>query len=336
MPQLRRDRLTQEWVFVATESAKPEELVVKRARKAQPPLDAGCPLCPNPDEGRKAPELLHMPSIGGVGWPVRIVALRTPAPAVDAAATRARRLLRNEAEGLSLQELVVETPNHSLHTAQLPDVHLANVLRAVKARYDELSRDPRLAHISITKKHGAEAGAVFEHAHWQLMATDAVPAQVSGWLQHARQHYGKSGSCVFCVALQEELETQTRIVLAGDDFVALEPYASPTPFCTHVYPRRHMASFSEINAGEIQDLACILHGVFARFYHGLGDPDFHCILRTAPVANAGVKYYHWSFNIVPCFTAVAAPGGEACVNSVLPEAAAEFLRAVRVEQAIPA
>ncbi len=335
MPQLRQDRLTQEWVFVATESSKPEQFVVKRVRKPQPTFDPECALCPNPED-HQAPELLHMPLVGGAGSAVRIVTLRASVATLAAGATVAPTVSPGQAQGLCPQELVVETHDHSMHTALLPDSNLVNVFRVLKARSDELSCDPRLAHITIAKRHGSKAGAAYEHPHWQLTATDAVPAQVSGWLQHARQHYGKSGTCIFCVALKEELETQTRIVLAGEHFVALEPFASPSPFCTQVYPRRHMASFSEINAGEIQDLARVLHGVLARFYHGLADPDFHCTLRSAPIGSVGVKYYHWSFNIVPCLASVTAAGREVSANSVLPEIAAEFLRAVRVERAIPA
>lgn len=335
MPQLRQDRLTQEWVFVATESSKPEQFVVKRVRKPQPTFDPECALCPNPED-HQAPELLYMPLVGGAGSAVRIVTLRASVATLAAGATVAPTVSPGQAQGLCPQELVVETHDHSMHTALLPDSNLVNVFRVLKARSDELSCDPRLAHITIAKRHGSKAGAAYEHPHWQLTATDAVPAQVSGWLQHARQHYGKSGTCIFCVALKEELETQTRIVLAGEHFVALEPFASPSPFCTQVYPRRHMASFSEINAGEIQDLARVLHGVLARFYYGLADPDFHCTLRSAPIGSIGVKYYHWSFNIVPCLASGAAPGREVCANSVLPEIAAQFLRAVRVERAIPA
>lgn len=335
MPQLRQDRLTQEWVFVATQSADLEELVVKRVRKPLPSFDPCCPLCLNLDEHNPT-EILRKPPATGGGSPIRIVALKDPAPILAGTAARSLRHLGSQGEGLCFRELVVETSDHSLHTAMLPDAHLAHILRTLKARYDELSRDPRLAHVTIAKKHRLEGGAAVEHSHWQVTASDSIPTQVSCWLQHARRHYGKSGDCIFCVALQEELETQTRIVLAGEHFVALEPYASSSPFCTQVYPRRHMASFSEINAAEIQDLARILHGVLARFYHGLEDPGYHCTLRGAPIGSAAVKYYHWSFNIVPSFPSAAPPGREACMNSVLPETAAEFLRAVRVEQAIPA
>jgi len=236
------------------------------------------------------------------------------------------------------QEIIVETSDHSLSTALLPEPQLFAVLCAAKIRYEELSRDPRFAHISLGKKHGRGAGAVFDHAHWLLSATGTIPAQVLDWMQHARRHFGKSGTCIFCTVLEEEFQSQQRIVMSGEHFIALEPYASPAPFCTHIFPRRHMASFAEIDSEETEDLARILHGVLARFHHGLEDPDFVCALRTTPLANKGVKYYHWSLCLVPRLIQPenAASGKNALLNSVLPETAAEFLRSVRIEQAIPA
>ena len=165
-----------------------------------------------------------------------------------------------------------------------------------------------------------------------------MPSQVSSWLQYARRHYGRSGACVACAVLHQELQVQTRIVVAGEHFIALEPYASPSPFCTHIYPRRHMANFGEASNGEIGDFAAIVHEVLARFYHGLADPGFTCTLRNAPVADRGAKFYHWCLSVVPCLPmAGEAPrANERFVNPLLPEVAAEFLRAVRIEQAISA
>jgi len=340
MPQLRQDRLTQEWVFVASESPQqPEELIVKRTRRVGLAYDPSCPLCPGHENRAVAlPDLLQVPPIANGGVPVRVVSSRTQSCNSEGGPTRLVRLSHSPTGGLTVQEVIVEAPDHSLSTALLPEVQLLNVLRVAKIRFDELSRDPRMAHISLKKKHGAEAGAVCDHPHWQVTATENVPSQVWNWVQHARRHYGKSGTCIFCTVLQDELQAQERIVTTGDHFVALEPYASPTPFCTQIFPRRHMADFAEVDDHELQDLARILHGIFARFYHGLGDPDFACSLRNAPLANAGAKFYHWSLSLAPCLTqpGTTASGREMLLNGVLPEAAAGFLRSVRIEQAIPA
>jgi galactose-1-phosphate uridylyltransferase len=42
---------------------------------------------------------------------------------------------------------------------------------------------------------------------------------------------------MFCQVVQEELGEGKRLVIATDHFVALQQFASPTPFCIHIYPR---------------------------------------------------------------------------------------------------
>ena len=124
---------------------------------------------------------------------------------------------------------------------------------------------------------------------------------------------------------------------ASTHFVALEPFASSTPFATYLYPRRHMASFGDIRPEEIDDLAYVLRTVLAKLYHGLENPDFNYAIRSAPHENAGVIYYHWYLSIIPRLTRVAGfeLGSGMFINTVLPEKAAEFLRGVKIEEAKP-
>jgi UDPglucose--hexose-1-phosphate uridylyltransferase len=141
---------------------------------------------------------------------------------------------------------------------------------------------------------------------------------------------------MFCQMVEEEIAEQKRIVLVTDRFVALEPFASPTPFVTHIYPRRHMASFGDISTAEITDLARTLTTILGKLHHGLGDPDFNYILRCAPAELAGVKYFHWYVSVIPRLTRVAGfeLGSGMFINTVPPETAAEFLRSVQSESAV--
>jgi UDPglucose--hexose-1-phosphate uridylyltransferase len=143
---------------------------------------------------------------------------------------------------------------------------------------------------------------------------------------------------MFCQSVQEELGEGKRLVMASDHFVAVEQFASPTPFCMHLYPRRHMASFGDINADEIADLARVLRTGLGRLYVGRQDPDFNYTIRTAPAEYAGVRYFHWYLSIIPRLTRVAGfeLGSGMFINTVLPEAAAEFLRNVKLERAVGA
>ena len=47
--------------------------------------------------------------------------------------------------------------------ALLSNSHVADVLRIYKTRYDELSLDPRIAHFTIFKNYGVDAGTSLEH-----------------------------------------------------------------------------------------------------------------------------------------------------------------------------
>jgi UDPglucose--hexose-1-phosphate uridylyltransferase len=87
--------------------------------------------------------------------------------------------------------------------------------------------------------------------------------------------------------LEEELHEECRVVLATDHFMALQPFASYTPFQTCIYPRRHMASFGDISGTEAGDLARVLRTVLVKLYFGLNNPDFNYAVRSAPAENAG-------------------------------------------------
>lgn len=335
MPELRQNFFTKEWVIIATERAKrPKELARQQPLKAPACFVASCPFCPG-NEDKTPPEVMRVPANGSGPWQVRVVPNKFSALARDAQPTRTIHRSRRSMGGFGVHEVIVETPDHSHTTALLDDAHVANVLRAYKSRYDELSLDPRIAHITIFKNHGLDAGTSLEHPHSQLIATPVISSQVRGRFQVALQHYDEYGECMFCQMIAEEMTEEDRIVATTEHFVVLEPFASATPFATHIYPRRHMASFGDISGAEITDLARTLRKVLAKLYHGLGDPDFNYTLRSAPAELHGVKYFHWYVSIIPRLTRVAGfeLGSGMFINTVPPESAAEFLRNVKAEAA---
>ena len=71
---------------------------------------------------------------------------------------------------------------------------------------------------------------------------------------------------------------------------------------------------------------------------GLEDPDFNLTVRTAPAECVGVKYFHWYLSVIPRLTRVAGfeLGSGMFINTVLPEAAAQFLCNVKVDTALGA
>jgi UDPglucose--hexose-1-phosphate uridylyltransferase len=65
--------------------------------------------------------------------------------------------------GFAVHDVIIDSPDHSHSIAQMSDAHVANVLRVDKSRYDALSLDHRIAHVTIFDNQGTDAGASLEH-----------------------------------------------------------------------------------------------------------------------------------------------------------------------------
>ena len=161
-----------------------------------------------------------------------------------------------------------------------------------------------------------------------------IPSQVRHRLHEALRHYDDVGECMFCHMVEREVEDQTRIVLKSERFVAMEVFASATPFATRIFSLRHMASFGDISEMEVIDLARVLRTLLAKIYVGLENPDLNFTVRSGPAEYAGARHFHWYVSVIPRLTRVAGfeLGSGMFINTVLPEAAEEFLRKVVVDK----
>ena len=140
---------------------------------------------------------------------------------------------------------------------------------------------------------------------------------------------------MFCHMVEREVEDKTRIVIKSEHFVAMEVFASATPFATHIFPLRHMATFGDISTTEIADLARVLRSLLAKIHVGLENPDLNFTVRSGPSDYASARHFHWYVSVIPRLTRVAGfeLGSGMFINTVLPEAAAEFLRNISAGRA---
>ena len=334
MSELRQNFMTKEWVVISSERAKrPDQMAVHRPAKPAVSYSPSCPFCPG-NESQTPPEILRLHN--GDGWKARVVPNKYSALSPTIKPERTIRRSMRSMTGFGVHEVVIETPDHSQPMALMPDAHVADILRIYKTRYDELSLDPRIEQVTIFKNSGTDAGTSLEHPHSQLIGTPVISHQVRERLQAALRHYDEFGQCIFCQMIEEELQEPVRIVLASEHFVAVELFASPAPFYTHIYPRRHMASFGDISAKEITDLGRVLRTLLAKLYFGLENPDFNFTIRSAPAECVGARYFHWYMSVIPRLTRTAGfeLGTGMFIDTVIPEEAADFLRKVKVETAV--
>lgn len=328
MPELRKDPVTGRWVIIATSRAKrPAEFT----REPVPVPGKGfCPFCAG-SESKTPPEVLAFRTQGHAnspGWTLRVIPNKFPALMVEGELDRRGDGMFDKMNGVGAHEVIVETPEHEVSLADLPERQVKEVLWAFRSRVLDLRQDRRLRYTVMFKNHGEAAGATLEHTHSQLIALPVVPKRVKEEIDGAQEYFTYKERCIFCDIVQNEVDSQTRLIMDTERFVVVAPYAPRFPFETWILPRRHDSHFEDSDPATLENLAWVLRATLRKIDKVLERPAFNFIIHTAPLQEAKMPHYHWHIEIMPKLTRVAgfewATGFH--INPTPPEEAAKFLR----------
>jgi UDPglucose--hexose-1-phosphate uridylyltransferase len=331
MAELRQNMVTKEWVIIADERAKrPDHYIEARERSRTeflPAHDSSCPFCPGNEELDL--EIERMPETDA--WQTRVVYNRYPA-LKDGELNRTFDGVHRRMSGVGYHEIVVETPKHNTTLALMEPEQIKLFLQTFYSRGWGIRKDPRIEQVVYFKNHGERAGASLKHPHSQIIGLPVVPSDIRRRIDEARRYFDDTGNCASCVMMEDELETEKRLVAVSTHFVAFVLYASPSPFHMWIVPRKHSVSFLYSQMEELADLAHLLRDVLRKLYVGLRDPDYNLIIRTSPVKEISNDYLHWYIAIVPRLSQSAGfeLGSGIFINPSIPEESAAFLRDVQI------
>ena len=345
MRELRHDPIQKRWVIISSDRARrPVDLEPERSEPERPVDPARCPFCGG-NEAKTPTEIWSWrdPSAPpGTPWTVRVVPNKYPALTIEGDVEREAVGHYDRVNGVGAHEVIVETPDHG---KRLPDMTLGEfvaVLRAYRARLNDLRRDRRLRYILIFKNYKERAGASLQHPHSQVIATPVTPRTVAGELESARQHYNLKERCLICDILHQEVREQERVVQVDEHFITVAPYASRFPFELMLAPRAHGHDFGLLDDTGLEQLAYHFRDVLRRVQKGLGDPPYNFLLHTSPNTESMSKRpgywstiaadWHWHIEILPRLTSVAGFewGTGYYINPTPPEVAATYLREVEL------
>lgn len=294
---------------------------------------SACPLC----EGREAdagPEILAWREGGPAnvpGWSVRVVANRHPILRIEGGTGVRSQGLFELRDGAGAHEVVIETPIHDQPLHTLDADRLWRVLWAWRTRIQDLKRDSRFASVVVFKNHGRAAGARLDHSHSQLTAFPFLPPALADKLRGSARHLSKTGRCIFCDLIAEDIKDGRRIISDHDAVLAVAPFASRVPFETWLMPRAHAPRFEAATDETLAVLATTLKTVMARIDWALERPACNLVLHTAPLSGEADAAFHWHLEILPRVTRYSGLewGSGMHRNPVSPEQAAEVLRSRR-------
>lgn len=329
MSRLRYDPVTTDWVIYAPSRAlrhHPSPSPASQTATAHSP----CPFCPG-NEAFTPPEIYVFRGGGPIvpsNWRVRVVPNKFAALRIEDNTRRVEETSTFQyMGGCGAHEVVVESPDHAVFLGQQPVEQIELVLRTVQLRHQDLMRDHRFQAIIAFKNHGPAAGTSLEHPHWQVIATPVVPRLLRQKLAVAEEYFDRTGECLYCVALREELAAAKRILAKNDAYVALLPYASHVPFETWIVPLRQQASFASVDGDLLRPLAQLLRAVLLKLYTALDNPSFNLTIDSVSRGDESKEYFVWHLRILPRLTTPAGfeMGSGMSINTVLPEDARDFL-----------
>jgi UDPglucose--hexose-1-phosphate uridylyltransferase len=311
--ELRHDALTDEPVIVAA---------ARQDRTFLPPA-ADCPLCPSrPGLPTEIPD----PDYDVAVFENRFPSLPTAAPG----GTPAGRA-----------EVACYSSRHDASFASLPDTRLLTIGAAWAERSRVLAAMPGVRQILVFENRGEEIGVTLHHPHGQIYAYPFVPPRVARMAEVADRHRARTGGCLGCDLLADEVRTRTRVVAATDHGVAYVPAAARWPWEVHLVPRRHVPDLPSLTDGELEDLVRLQADLLARLDELFGRPaPYMAGWLQAPNGPAAEQRLHLRLEIASPLRAADRlkylAGSEslagAWINDIAPEETAARLRTLRARR----
>jgi UDPglucose--hexose-1-phosphate uridylyltransferase len=236
-----------------------------------------------------------------------------------------------------VHEVIVESPRHIYDWSDLSTKELATVLTVFRDRIDQAYTKHRMTTALVFKNVGRAAGASLEHVHSQLIALPFVPEVLECELRIAAEFRHRTGACLMCRLLADEIRQHARLVIENAHFAAICAYAGRQPYETWIVPKSHASDFTKINTPESQALAEILGDLVRRLPTVLIPCAYNLVLHTAPRDDERAAAFHWHWELIPRSTSLAGFewGTGMHINSVSPERAANRLRASKSRGKMP-
>lgn len=345
--ELRKDPISGNWTIII--NRKPDiAAILEKAQIREREHDAGVSDFCEGREHETPSEIAAIRHSGSAsnepGWNVRVIPEKYPVLQIHGELENRGVGLYDTTSGIGAHEIIIESPRAGEFFPDFSLRQFESVFSIYKERMLDLKRDPRFRYVLLHKAHDEDGEQLKNHSFSHLIATPRTPLFVKIELQNAKTHYAYKERCLFCDIVHQEKDTQQRIVLENDVYIALAPFASRSPFQLMILPKRH-ETFYEWN-NEPHPLAAMMQKLFRTMARALGNIRYIMVLHSGPNIATGKqrgywrtleKDYHWHIELTPQMTSFHSfeLGSGFQVNPISPEIAAEFLRQAATNPPVP-
>lgn len=245
------------------------------------------------------------------------------------------------APAIGLQEIVLFSAEHDKKLGDLPVDQVAKIVKAWKEQYMRVGAMPGIQYIYQFENRGSMIGVSLSHPHGQMYAFSWIPLYIATELQSFKEYHEERKRCLLCDIVAEEKRIFDRIIKENDNFMEVAPFYALWPHEVHIYPKKHVQSFADLDDRMMKDFAEILKDVnqrYDRLYPGI-EFAFVMAIHQKPTNKENYDFYHFHVDFYPPlrkadqqkFAAGVELGTGAWINSTLPERTAEMMRAIKID-----
>ncbi len=233
-------------------------------------------------------------------------------------------------------EVVVYTEDHDGSFGGLAPERAEALMWVWRHRYAELGAREDVEYVYIFENRGVEIGVTLHHPHGQIYGYPFLPPVAA--LERAAD--ARLGGCAPCTLLAREREAGTRLLLENEAVVGYVPEAARWPYEAHLAMLAHRRSLLDCAPEELRLLASALQRLVRGYDALFARPmPYVMAVHQAPTGgwagptNSQEGHLHVEF-YPPLrtaeklkFLAGSEQGAGVFIGDVLPEEAAEHLRA---------
>ena len=313
MAELRWNPLIKDWVMIASH----------RQNRPQMPKD-WCPFCPG---SGKVPDHFTVHKYDN-DFP----ALSQEPPVPDDVETN----IYKTKPAYGKCEVILYSPEHTVTLPELPVPHIRELVDLWAERFTEISADEKIKYVFIFENRGAAVGVTMPHPHGQIYGYSVIPKKIELEIDAFKEHKEKTGNCLMCDMLKDEVEAKIRIICENEDFIVFLPFFCEYPYGVYIAAKRHIQNLNDMTDAEKTNLAAILKET-AGTLDSLFDyafPYMMCMYQNPVNTGEATDFHHFHIAFYPPmrsadkikYCASSETGAWAHCNPTAPEEKAEELR----------
>ena len=220
---------------------------------------------------------------------------------------------------------------------ELPTEHIRELVDLWADRFEEISSDENIKYVFIFENRGAVVGVTMPHPHGQIYGYSVIPKKIELECEAFREHKEKTGNCLMCDMLEDEINAKDRIIFENDDFIVFLPFFCEYPYGIYIASKRHISNITQLTDKEKDSLARTLKEA-AGTLDSLFDyafPYMMCMYQNPVNTGEDESMHHFHIAFYPPmrsadkqkFNASSETGAWAHCNPTAPEEKAKELRA---------